>query len=474
VKAAPDAHEAAAPRETAPSTAYFQKSFRPDEVPVARTLASKRAPMGFVHPSNSTVGRSPEGELITSRGEDHMLVCSRTGGGKGRSILLPVLLSDYEGSIICTDPKGEAAAVAARHRGTLGPVYALDTWGVLRELGRGGVEVATLNPMYRSVMAGRSDDFADDNMSLAYELAGEQRANTKESFWPLQGMKLLAAAIGMIAIRCKLGERMPTHEGCLGDVYRFLHGSDFRWEVARILDDFGKHTSFDPFVYEIFAGYLSMEADKVAPSVLSEAQLMCSLFGSPLVQRATSSTTIDTEALKRGDPMTIFLVIPPERLSSHSILLRTWLGTILAIVTRRKRIPPVPTLFLVDEVAHLGNMPLLRDCITLLRGYGVRVALFLQAIAQLKGIFGHDWETVVQNCGTMVTFGHSTLTSARQVADQLGDISGEALFALGHEELAIHQVGRPTTLARRLDYLHDPLFAGRFDPNPYYDAKHAR
>ncbi len=57
---------------------------------------------------------------------------------------------------------------------------------------------------------------------------------------------------------------------------------------------------------------------------------------------------------------------------------------------------------------------------------------------------------------------------SRQIADMLGDISAEALFAMTGEQIAVHVARKPTAIARRLDYLKDSRFAGKFDANPRY------
>jgi len=139
-------------------------------------------------------------------------------------------------------------------------------------------------------------------------------------------------------------------------------------------------------------------------------------------------------------------------------------------MVRRPRRPRWPTLFLVDELGHLGPVPQLRQAITLLRGYGVRVALFVQSMAQLRSLWPRDHETILENCGTWINFGNTSLGAARQMAEQLGDVGAEALFGLPPDQLVLHRAGRPTVLARKLDYLHDPLFAGRFDANPLHAA----
>jgi type IV secretion system protein VirD4 len=43
-----------------------------------------------------------------------------------------------------------------------------------------------------------------------------------------------------------------------------------------------------------------------------------------------------------------------------------------------------------------------------------------------------------------------------------------ALFGMTREQIAVRLAGQPTAVARRLDYLTDRLFAGKFDANPRY------
>jgi type IV secretion system protein VirD4 len=129
---------------------------------------------------------------------------------------------------------------------------------------------------------------------------------------------------------------------------------------------------------------------------------------------------------------------------------------------------------MVDELAQLGGLRLFKEAITLLRGYGLRCCLFLQSHAQLRSLYPTDHETIVENCGAVITFGHTKLAMSRPIADMLGDISAETLFAMTPQQLAVHVAGRETVIARRLDYLNDPLFAGKYDVNPRYRQQTSR
>jgi hypothetical protein len=53
---------------------------------------------------------------------------------------------------------------------------------------------------------------------------------------------------------------------------------------------------------------------------------------------------------------------------------------------------------------------------------------------------------------------------SRQIADMLGDISAEALFAMTGVQIALHIASQPMAIVRRLDY----LVADKFDANPRY------
>ncbi|MCP4305064.1 MAG: type IV secretory system conjugative DNA transfer family protein, partial [bacterium] len=56
---------------------------------------------------------------LTFGDDGHLITVATAGAGKGTCSVIPNLLS-YEGSVVCTDPKGENAAITARHRREMG------------------------------------------------------------------------------------------------------------------------------------------------------------------------------------------------------------------------------------------------------------------------------------------------------------------------------------------------------------------
>lgn len=435
-------------------------------LPLARRGESRRRGAGFV----LSAAASAAGELIADDTESHLLAVAPTGAGKGRSLLLPWLLS-YTGSAIVIDPKGEAAAVTARWRRETGQrVCIVDPWGLVRR--PRGEPADALNPL--QVLLAGSEDLGDDCATLAELIAGEAPVSSQDPFWRECALHLMTALIGWAWVRPRItGQSLPD-DGTPGAVWSLLHHDDMTYHLAVQLDTVGKHPEFPSFVREGFVNFLGHEGEKVRTSVRSEAVSLMRVFGSQRVQQATATTTLPLDTLREGGAVTAYLVIPPDKLESHARWLRIVLGSLLALMVQRRGRPALPTLFAVDELAHLGPMPQLKQAITLLRGYGVRVALFLQSMAQLKSLWPRDHEAIAENCGLWLNFGNTSLAAARQVADPLGDVSAEMLFQMGRDELALHRAGEATVLARRLDVLHDPLFKGRHDPNPRHAPEGAR
>lgn len=407
---------------------------------------------GFVRDTAAATGAARPAGPIADDTESHCLVVAPTGAGKGRGLVLPNLLH-WPHSAIVVDIKGEAARTTARWRRALGqPVVVLDPFE------RVGPAVDGLNPL--DWLKREPAHFADNATSLAESLMGSERSH-KEPFWDLTALDLSAGLIAYAASREGEARRSMQH------VYDLLTADDMPFEIATLLDTV---RDMPPFAHRQLAAFLMHEPEKVRPSVRSTAQQHLRLFANPSVQRVVRHSSVDLDALQRGDPMTIYLVLPATRLASHAGLLRLWLTVLLGCIAERTQQPRGPTLLVVDEFAQIGALPMLLQALTLLRGYGLRAMLVLQSMAQLRSMFPTQHQAIVDNCGTLVAFGQNRPAMATPMAEVLGDISANALMQMGPHEVAINRAGSGTTIARRLDYLHDPLFAGRFDLNPFYDA----
>lgn len=395
-------------------------------------------------------------ELIEDASDSHILAVAPTGGGKGLGLLIPNALN-WPGGLIVVDPKGEAAMVTARRRREMGQeTFILDPFNVVTS------DSAKFDPLCRLK---RNGPFLIDDAFACAALLSSGRRSSQEYFWDDLSEGLEAGL--MVHVATSPGETDRT----LGRVYDLLTSDDVVYQLAVMLDS--KAISH-PFAYRQIAAFLQHEGEKVRTSVRSTAQQHMKVFASAAVRRAVQSTSFDIEALRAGKPLTIYIVVPPRYLTSHAALIRLWLSTLVDIITDRQHAPELPTLFIVDEMHALGPIPLLKQVITLLRGYGLRAIMVLQNLDQLNDLFPHDASTVVNNCN-IVTFAHKNLAMSHAMTTVLGDVSAQYLFRMGHRKIAIQRAGIPTEIGLKLNYTLDPLFAGQFDPNPYVpQGKHAR
>jgi type IV secretion system protein VirD4 len=162
--------------------------------------------------------------------------------------------------------------------------------------------------------------------------------------------------------------------------------------------------------------------------------------------------------------LSIYVVIPPEKLDSHRALLRLWVGTLLTAVSRRRHVPNQRTLFLLDECAQLGSLPALRQSVTLLRGYGLQVWSFWQDLSQLRLLYPQDWQTMFNNCAVVQTFGVASHLMAKEWGEVFGQDPHE-LRTVAPEETLVLINDQGLRRCQRPDYLRDKAFAGLFDAN---------
>jgi len=392
-------------------------------------------------------------DLIEDGSEAHVLVTGPTGAGKGRSLIIPNLLQ-WKASAIVVDVKGENAMTTARYRRDLGQrVVILDPFSVVSD----GSDA--LNPL--DWMANSPEYVADNSMTLSETLTGGRRSE-KEPFWDDEANEFCAGLIAHCATQPDPAKRN------LGGLHDILTSDDTVHDIAVMLDTL---PNMNPYARRQLVNFLQHEGEKVRSSIRSTAQQHVRIFGSPLVQRAVTCTTFDLSAVKDGEPITIYLVIPASRLVSHAGLLRIWLAVLLGVIAERRLRPDQPTLLIVDELAQLGPMPLLLQAVTLLRGYGLRAMLLLQSMSQLKAMWPHDHQTVIDNCGAMVSFGPVRPNIATELIGFMGTASAEQFDRMSGDQVMLSMVGQHARVARKLDYLRDSLFSGRYDLNRFYQRK---
>lgn len=449
-------------------------------------LVAPGKPTGF---ALARVPDAPAGLDKRFRYMGHVVTVAPTGSGKGIGAVIPNLL-DYPGSMLVTDYKGENAAVTARARRALGQaVHVIDPFGV------NGADGAAFNVLDR--LDTGNPDCVSESAILADALVvtdgkGDNVHFDESAKNLLQGLMLHVAALDDIERRN------------LGELRRLLTASE-----GELLDLLGMMAADETAAFGIparTANTLMGMADRERGSVLSTARRNTAFLDDPRIAAALSRTDFDLSAIKQ-QAMTVYLVLPANRIAPNARFLRLFISSVISAITASAQQPAHRVAFVLDEFNQLGYMKQIEDAVSLLRGYGLAFWVFLQDLSQLKVY--PKWQTFLAN-SAKTFYGTDDYDTAKYVSDSLGQgtieyetgnsgqnsgsgmgagggslnrgkssgssqqftgrhlLTPDEVMRLGPEKPIILLKGEYPYLAVRLNYLVDAEYQGMADPNPYH------
>ncbi|MBB5331372.1 type IV secretory system conjugative DNA transfer family protein [Tunturiibacter gelidoferens] len=380
---------------------------------------------------------SRSGELITYSGDGHLMTFSPTGGGKTSGPVICNALT-HRGQLIVIDIKGEIYAKTAAARRAMGQeVHVLD----MSDRGLPG----SLNPLDLLMLSGT--DYTAMSRSFAAELI-ERGDREKERFWNDWAETLISGALVWLLADC------PAEKRRLSEVFNMYMADDVNYQLAILLDTHGK--KMDKAARAAFASYLQISAEVTRDGVLSSTQTHLRLFDSEMIRRLTDTSSMDVAALALGEPMTLYIIVPPLRLKAYAPILRLWLTSLIMAMTQRSEPPPERTLMLCDEIGNLGRIDAFLTASTLMRSWGLTLWSFWQNVAQLQ-IYGSQANTLVDNAGVIQTFGAKNMRMAQDLANMIGGVSADQIMALGPEE-QILLIDAKVIKCKQARYYNDELF----------------
>ncbi|SEH98558.1 type IV secretion system protein VirD4 [Rhizobium tibeticum] len=422
------------------------------------------------------IGRDPKsGKLIHYGGQSHLLTIAPTRTGKGVGTIIPNLLT-ADRSVICIDPKGENAKIARRARRAFGPVHVLDPFGVTSE------PTAAFNPL--DGVDSESLDVAEDASTLAEALVYDEPGMAGEAHWNEEAKALIAGILLMIVMRKTSSQRnLPTLRA-----YLTQPPEDF----AALLRRMQEISEAEGLIARAANRHLG-KSDREAAGVLSAAQRHTHFLDSPRMTRVLGRSDFCFADLKK-DNGTVFLVLPPDRLSTYSRWLRLLVTQGLLDMARTMDKPGLPVLYILDEFASLGHLPAVERAMGLMAGYGVQLWPILQDIHQLRATYGQRAGTFLSNAGVLQVFGVNDNDSARLVSDLLGQetvvfqtmgrapdveksglsfseqhvarplLTPDEVRNLPRDAVLLFLAGQHPIIGRKLHYYRDPEFKWKFDP----------
>lgn len=413
----------------------------------------------------------------------HILTCAPTGSGKGIGAVIPTLL-EYPGSMVVLDLKGENYAVTARRRREMGhSVHVVDPFGVTGASASGFNWLDRLDPT--------SPDVVSESAVLADMLIIPDPKG--EAHWDDTARNLLQGLMVHVAASA------PPEARNMAEVRRLITGTED--DLIQVLAEMSLSQAGFGLVARSANSFLA-KAEKERSGVLSTAIKHTAFLDDPRIAAALEHTDFDLNQLKHK-LMTVYIVLPPNRLAAYGRFMRGFIGQALAGITSSDRKPEAPVYFLLDEFAQLGRMQQVEDAISLVRGYGAHFWLIVQDLSQLKAIYPR-WQTFLANSAKQF-FGTADYDTARYISESLGQqtiqfatsstnsstsysahgghssghstsqqhagralLTPDEVMRLGPSRPIVFLSGEAPYVLGRINYLRDPEYAGLFDPNPYH------
>jgi len=435
-------------------------------------------------------GFDGKGGVLAYAGERHLVLIGPNGSGKGTRVLIPDLLAISNRSVVVIDPKGELAAVTADYRRRVGDVVIINPFN---ELGLGS---AGFNPL--AALDATAESFIDDASGLGDALI---KIEGKDPHWSESAQALLVAVLMWEVKTARDAGRVPSLER----VRALLTEAD-EWEDAVGADGktysklikglrvtARKMVASGGYEIESLASRFLHEREEIA-GIRSAADTQTRWLLSPPVRTDLAKNGISFADLKKK-PTTVYVILPAERMRTHSVWLRL---VIVSALRSLYHAGGLPVLFMLDEFAQLGHLGPIEDAFALVRGYGVQLWPVLQDLNQLKQLYDKRWETFIANAGIVQCFAPNDLTTAEWMSQRAGETTvvaggfNENVGGPRNEGMSYQQAKRRLLLPQELMDLPAgtgllwqagtakafPFFAGpywdiskyrdRGRPNPYY------
>ena len=333
-----------------------------------------------------------------------------SGSGKSASYSIP---NAYQmlGSYVFTDPKGELYDRTAGYLKAHG--YKIKVLNLVRPEYSDGY-----NPLMH-VASGLDVDVIANTIIKGQKAEGA----SSDPFWDDSAEMLLKALIYyLLATR-------PEEEQNLASCAELVRaantngGNNLLTELMSQL----------PYDHPARMNYKSIEIapEKTYSSILSSLQSKLGKFDSKEIAELTSTDTIDFEQI--GNEKTAVYVISSDTHTAYDFLLTIFFAQMIQqlydFADKNGGRLKMPTFFILDEFANIGQIPDFDKKISTSRSRGISFSVILQNLDQLEAVYEKSYETIMGNCDTHVFLGSNSFKTVEYFSKALGEktISRESL-----------------------------------------------
>lgn len=351
------------------------------------------------------------GKFLMMNEAKFVLLVAPTRSGKGVGTIIPNLLN-WNQSVIVVDIKGENFEVTSGFRSKHGQeVY---KWAPFDE----NFETHCSNPLSPHYVSRDPRLVVGELQSVGHMLYPKRDGDG--AFWNDAARNLFVA----VSLYCLESDHPLT----IGEVQRRASGGgrpkDF-WQAVAEGGVSASGKALSKHCSHALNQFVS-NSDNTLTSILSTFNAPLGPFTNPVVDAATSRDDFDLRDIRRRR-MSIYVVIPPNRLAEASLLVNLFFS--IAIDQNTKTLPEkdaslrYKALLLLDEFPALGRVDKYVKSVGYIAGYGLRSMMIAQSMSQLKDreLYGDEGaRTLATNHMVQIVYAPREQQDAQEYSEILG------------------------------------------------------
>ncbi len=366
-------------------------------------------------------------------GDDrHIITIAGSRGGKGRSGIIPTLLT-YSGSCLTLDPKGELANITARARENdlKQEVHVLDPFKITK--GYVANKRVRFNPL--SIL-NYDRKFPDDLKKTSNTLVEDAELiadaivipSGGDSHWDDSARQLIHGLILHVATcpvyRHKRHLIMVRELLMRGGEFSDPDTGEIRQSLEILEKQMQRNAACRGVIQDAAADFFE-KPDNERGSVLSSARKHTYFLNYPSIQDNLTGSDFELSSLKK-EKATIYLCLPAMRLGTCNRWFRMFINLTLAALEKEQIQPNPPVLLCLDEFAVLGHMKTIEDAAGQVAGFGVKLWPIIQDLGQLQALYKDRWQTFMGNAGVLVFHSNNDAFTLEFISKRIGTTSLEA------------------------------------------------
>ena len=324
-----------------------------------------------------------------------------SGAGKSASYVKPNALQ-LLGSYVFTDPKGELYDDTAGYFKAQG--YDIKVLNLVRPQNSDGY-----NPLHHI------NSEIDVDVIAHTIVKGQSDGNSSDPYWEDMGEMLLKALIYYLkAVRPPEEQNLAS----CSELVRAANNNGGDNLLTNLMNQL-------PYDHPARMNYKSIEIapEKTYGSILSTLQSKLGKFDSREIAEVTSTDTIDFTSI--GKKKTVVYVISSDTHTAYDFLLTIFFSQMIQQLYDFADLNggqlPIPTYFILDEFANIGQIPDFDKKISTSRSRKISFSVILQNLDQLEAVYKEAHETILGNCDTHLFLGSNSQKTVEYFSKALGE-----------------------------------------------------